>query len=329
MRDHWRVGYRVSIHAPARGDANSTRAMMFRSTPLREGRHHAANSLSRIRLFRSTPLCEGRAGNSTTIGAAFQFRSTPLREGRLLVISGEDRTFMFRSTPLREGRPDGSMVVNRPKEFRSTPLREGRRAVPVRSPYRHVVSIHAPARGATPIDRRGSAARRVSIHAPARGATPRSSLASTISTGFDPRPCARGDKIGYAGPIENLLFRSKPQREGRLTSRSKLRIKVPVSIHAPARGRLSGVDHQIGVFVSIHAPARGATPAAPAPPPPEAAFRSTPPREGRPQAPQPANARLICFDPRPCARGDRCTVGDRARDGVSIHAPARGRPSMT
>ena len=58
------------------------------------------------------------------------------------------------------------------------------------------VSIHAPARGAT-ID--GNEIRwdgqKVSIHAPARGATGVQAHAEPKAAGFNPRPCARGDRF--------------------------------------------------------------------------------------------------------------------------------------
>ncbi len=49
------------------------------------------------------------------------------------------------------------------------------------------VSIHAPARGATPLGQPGADAAVVSIHAPARGATSASVSAQVRSLSFNPR----------------------------------------------------------------------------------------------------------------------------------------------
>ena len=56
--------------------------------------------------------------------------------------------------------------------FQFTPPRGGRPATAIKACYVPLISIHAPARGATP---GGCSAHRpvpISIHAPARGATP-------------------------------------------------------------------------------------------------------------------------------------------------------------
>ena len=55
------------------------------------------------------------------------------------------------------------------------------------------VSIHAPARGATPAGRSMRRRRAVSIHAPARGATVTPTDAGELVKRFDPRPRAGGD----------------------------------------------------------------------------------------------------------------------------------------
>ena len=97
--------------------------------------------------------------------------------------------------------------------FQSTPLREGRRLISFLVMPAQVVSIHAPARGATIFFRILHLLFLVSIHAPARGATISAGLQYSYDEGFNPRPCARGD---------NKLLQAV---KGSL-----------VSIHAPARG---------------------------------------------------------------------------------------------
>ena len=120
---------------------------------------------------------------------------------------------MFQSTPLREGRPCRSRRSAIPASFQSTPLREGRLRLSAKYVYAPDVSIHAPARGATG-DTGGNKVRsEVSIHAPARGATSISCPSASLKSGFNPRPCARGDELVSTGTREHR-----------------------VSIHAPARG---------------------------------------------------------------------------------------------
>ena len=98
------------------------------------------------------------------------------------------------------------------------------------------ISIHAPARGATTIVARQGADVMISIHAPARGATLRSWFSSFLQH-FNPR-----------------------SREGSDRLRSVC-CKIPsISIHAPARGATAhGKELGSSHAISIHAPARGAT----------------------------------------------------------------------
>ena len=197
---------------------------------------------SAVRTFRSTPLREGRRVSPNETRLEDLFRSTPLREGRPAVRSSQLSACLFRSTPLREGRRGSAFPPPPHGCFDPRPCARGDCAARARIDGRSV-SIHAPARGAT---RWGEVVarvmRRVSIHAPARGATrlpdrthlqfsgfdPRpcargdsnSVYACCIATSFDPRPCARGDQ-GVPRPASNCFrFRSTPLREGRRPSRA-------------------------------------------------------------------------------------------------------------
>ena len=147
---------------------------------------------------------------------------------------------------------------------------------------RHV-SIHAPARGATPTSRRGRHSRNVSIHAPARGATsPRICVAVKASFKFTRPQGAR--LVTWDGERAIDSFNSRA-RKGRDALPADTFTLTYVSIHAPARGatRLLSVVDIVCKFqftrpqgarrlsdylglpllpVSIHAPARGATRAA-------------------------------------------------------------------
>ena len=94
-----------------------------------------------------------------------------------------------------------------------------------------------------------------------------------------------------------------------------------VSIHAPVKGRHCG-SRRASPTVSIHAPAKGAT----RPSTSSTAhdlFQSTPPRRGRPRH---GAADRRWFQSTPPRRGRRRAEPLRASDVVSIHAPAKGRP---
>ncbi len=175
-----------------------------------------------------------------------------------------------------------------------------------RNRYVAVVSIHAPARGATSALCRFRKSRIVSIHAPARGATfTRANAAARYrmfrSTplregrlhvtvwhrthmGFDPRPCARGDFDWVRIPIA-FARRFDPR---------------PCARGDNADITQSAVPHS---------------------------FRSTPLREGRQRRAPVHHECCPGFDPRPCARGDQ--VSKLAHPDCSGFDPrpcARGDP---
>ena len=175
-------------------------------------------------------------------------------------------------------------IIRSNQTFQSTPLREGRHDILGPHGVCPVVSIHAPARGATQllgITRRGvqvsihAPARgatfpgsdplngqHVSIHAPARGATLRDKRVPDADQGFNPRPCARGDRgSGRPDPPAWSGFNPRPC----------------------ARGDPAPIPVRQLVFE----------------------FQSTPLREGRPPPGASCSMTPRSFNPRPCARGDR------------------------
>ena len=79
---------------------------------------------------------------------------------------------LFQFTPLREGRRRTLSAIHCPNFlFQFTPLREGRPCPSVFPGLVILISIHAPARGATWILGLSDEREDISIHAPARGAT--------------------------------------------------------------------------------------------------------------------------------------------------------------
>ena len=107
----------------------------------------------------------------------------------------------------------------------------------------------------------GPAVAVVSIHAPARGATA-ASQARPITTGrFNPRARTGRDRIIRIGLASLPMFQSTRPHGARPCAARSSSNAGTVSIHAPARGATDAILlTPIADHVSIHAPARGATP---------------------------------------------------------------------
>ena len=211
----------------------------FQFTPLREGRP-LCHTRSVLRpLFQFTPLREGRPGDPARRSRpSLQFQFTPLREGRPGDPARRSRpSLQFQFTPLREGRPGDPARRSRPSlQFQFTPLREGRRVYRRQSNahqhyfnsrpcergdaaaacccYRPLISIHAPARGATAVFRSNPDRKQISIHAPARGATSGTcTVLSLIVFQFTPlREGRRGGRRGSQS--KHQYFNSRPCERG-------------------------------------------------------------------------------------------------------------------
>ena len=146
---------------------------------------------------------------------------------------------MFQSTPPRGGRHIPSQSNPPSAGFQSTPPRGGR----LRS---------------KPVNAHG---RRVSIHAPARGATPTTWAWPLRTAVFQSTPPRGGRQALEALTKAKDQFQSTPPRGGRPHHVGVAVAYSCVSIHAPARGA-TRFHPRTGApcKVSIHAPARGATP---------------------------------------------------------------------
>ncbi len=213
---------------------------------------------------------------------------------------------------------------------------------------------------------RGPIVKLVSIRAPARGATANCRSADCICL-FRSAPPHGGRRAGRCWRARQSSFDPRP-RTGGDTRGNRIPSPGPVSIRAPARGATS-VTHLTDAerSVSIRAPARGATPRptrpgrrsarfdprprtggdfnVTVPPRSTVTFRSAPPHGGRPvcgsvtkrslqfrSAPphggrrQGADSASIpkCFDPRPRTGGDILVLWCTTTVRVSIRAPARG-----
>ena len=252
----------------------------------------------------------------------------------------------FQSTRPRRARRDASRPVDRRERFNPR-AREGRDALRRQCGRTDIVSIHAPAKGATTQPAPPRDQWTVSIHAPAKGAT-----------------CARG-----LGGGAGVMFQSTRPRRARRGAGKESLLALEVSIHAPAKGATvrRAVREHCERQVSIHAPAKGATLTSQITCSPRV-FQSTRPRRARPgrtmtstsrwrfQSTRPRRARpspvpdtdtlgrfnpraregrdVICSSEAVAATLFQSTRPRRARhiaDGesgncevVSIHAPAKG-----
>ena len=277
----------VSIHAPARGatelehihgefdkfqstrprgarpPSHSISCQSPRFNPrAREGRDRSMRlGLLLTGKFQSTRPRGARPQDSAAERNPSQFQSTRPRGARLLAPRRAGARACGFNPRAREGRDDigasGSVSASR---FQSTRPRGARRVQGVACAAPSVVSIHAPARGATgggSVDHRIG---EVSIHAPARGATWSRQCRAKSHYRFNPRAREERDSLIKRSTVSWLSFNPRA-REGRDFGLGRMHAAhLSVSIHAPARGATlfaSLVGDLLGV--SIHAPARGAT----------------------------------------------------------------------
>ena len=125
------------------------------------------------------------------------------------------------------------------------------------SHFGRIISIHAPARGATPISYFNSSTASISIHAPARGATSDRVQRARAPRDFNPRT-REGCDVSCLNIYK--VFQSTHPRGVRHQRFGRSNVQDAISIHAPARGATPSLCfHTVFTIISIHAPARGAT----------------------------------------------------------------------
>ena len=181
----------VSIHAPARGATkrrcDSSRRCWFQSTRPRGARLRVQSA----EFYRIVVSIHAPARGATCASLEYL-----LDFGVSIHAPARGATFLHgkRGTgkTFQSTRPRGARLrVRRIRfcigAFQSTRPRGARRRQARRERAPTAVSIHAPARGATPSSMPTDPDRRVSIHAPARGATPPRRLGVSRVFGFNPR----------------------------------------------------------------------------------------------------------------------------------------------
>ena len=100
-----------------------------------------------------------------------------------------------------------------------------------------IISIHAPARGATVCSFSGFPHTfRISIHAPARGATRANGLSLNTLIHFNPRSREGSDSRVRHRPMLLPYFNPRSREGSDALRRYRHGLHNPISIHAPARG---------------------------------------------------------------------------------------------
>ena len=186
--------------------------------------------------FQSTlPRRERRSPNPSK-NLRYLFQSTlPRRERRLL----EDFSFAWYNFNPRS-REGSDLITN------------------IQSPG-NIISIHAPAKGATQSIRQWKANIPISIHAPAKGAT---ASGAFVTTDWEFQSTLPRRERPYAKTTGAVQGDFNPRsREGSDKYFILLIHIFVISIHAPAKG---ATKKQVAIYgaikkISIHAPAKGAT----------------------------------------------------------------------
>ena len=211
----------ISIHAPAKGATRTVRCSRsvyctFQSTLPRRERRVSRLLNNRFMLFQST---------------------LPRRERHPRICRFLKQSYF--NPRSREGsdhnRSSGSAES---REFQSTLPRRERLPAYCFPLAPHIISIHAPAKGATTDIVVEPNMHYISIHAPAKGATIQRQIKKLAEMYFNPRSREGSDD------------KEKFHKNG----------ATFISIHAPAKGATSGLSMSRFLSgISIHAPAKGAT----------------------------------------------------------------------
>ena len=122
--------------------------------------------------------------------------------------------------------------------------RSYKRSDPTRTPTAnpHIISIHAPTRGATIEYHNKYMALKISIHAPTRGATLTDVFNEEKVMYFNPRSYKRSDRPSLLPFSLSRIFQSTLLQEERPAPCTRCYWHLRISIHAPTRGATGGDD---------------------------------------------------------------------------------------
>ena len=143
----------ISIHAPARGATLPAARRLLRQlisihAPAR-GATYVVGGLGCVLRISIHAPARGATREVVAVSAKRLFQFTPLREGRPTCGAKNRRRTDFNSRPCERGDAACAGAEAGPELFQFTPLREGRPAAAACCCCRPLISIHAPARGAT------------------------------------------------------------------------------------------------------------------------------------------------------------------------------------
>ena len=138
--------------------------------------------------------------------------------------------------------------------------REGSDMILVIILQKFMISIHAPAKGATPLDEKLGLVPKISIHAPAKGATTLPEASWILRRNFNPRSREGSDSIRLGKLANKQIFQSTlPRRERHFLSARHWNL-ITFQSTLPRRERQDLVFFVCNIqAISIHAPAKGAT----------------------------------------------------------------------
>ena len=190
-----------------------------------------------------------------------QFQSTPPARGRLeKILLRLKKTAISIHAPREGGDERSQMFQTVINAFQSTPPRGGRPFVDRPQKLKFVYFNPRPREGGDGCRDDGYHRRlSISIHAPARGATPCRGKSRGDTWHFNPRPREGGDTSDLLWYTTHDISIHAPAR-GATCCYKHHRNGQAISIHAPARGATFKLGNGVGDgVISIHAPARGAT----------------------------------------------------------------------
>ena len=192
-----------------------------------------------------------------------------------------------------------------------------------------IISIHAPARGAT-----NGQDLKLSVNAfqstLPRGERHRNSKRKNLEQDFNPRSREGSDERKIVKNDRACEFQSTLPRGERRDHDSLFVLRLEISIHAPARGAtLSKQQNALCLSISIHAPARGATLHVTRGVACHRIFQSTLPRgERRDIIKRDGCGREISIHA-PARGATAVSIYYTTAVLISIHAPARGATAMS
>ena len=177
-------------------------------------RTHSLRSSSLLR-FQSTPPHRGRLAFHITLKAKQCFNPRPRTGGDYGPIAGGINHWKFQSTPPHRGRRLTGQQSASCTRFQSTPPHRGRLEAIAEQRSAKMVSIHAPAQGATRRFLAAASPLMFQSTPPHRGRRGPHSTPRRLQECFNPRPRTGGDAWRKRIVTAEDVFQSTPPHRGR------------------------------------------------------------------------------------------------------------------